>query len=48
MPNRPENVLGTTDLASVASIRGESRNATGTFTFTGDNYRWFYICRRRA
>ena len=48
MPNRRENILRTADLVSVGSIRSESLNTAGTFTFTGDNYRWFYICRRRA
>ncbi len=48
MPNRRENVLRKADLVSVVSECAESLNAAGTFTFTGDNYRWFYICRRRA
>ena len=48
MPNSRENTLRKADLVSVASNRAESLTTAGTFTFTGDNYRWFYTCRRRA
>ena len=48
MRNRRENVAKNADAVSAATARVASHNTAATFTFTGDNYRWFYICRRRA
>ena len=48
MPNRRENVVANTDLGSVVTTRVESLNTSAAFNFTGDSYRWFYICRRCA
>ena len=48
MRNKRENQAKNAVLVTAAAPRVESNNATATFTFTGENYRWFYICRRRA
>ena len=48
MPNRRENVSKSAGLVPVVATRVGSLDTPATFTFAGDNYRWFYICRRRA
>lgn len=48
MPNRCEKIPRNADFASATSARVKTLNFSTSFTFTRDNYRWFYICRRRA
>ncbi len=45
--NRTKQRTNTISICGIAARFGSLDSST-SFTFAGENYRWFYICRRRA
>ena len=47
LSNRKKPFANTTSLCGIFA-RLDTLNANASFSFTGETYRWTYICRRRA